>query len=229
MGPALRRALARRRRGSRVLLWFVIFLALLAAGQAIIFLPILSRLNRRENPPASREVNLPERSIRILQGTGQGTGEVSLVLKAPLDLPEADDERGKSLDVALFPDGARHRYFLLHAVNPSAEERSVPIGPIVVTDEEGKRYSPVDLAAAVEARGEALPDYLRFYLGVRVPPNGRVDLPPNSTRDFLIAFPEELSPERMAGAVVGEMTLSRREMTKDELDGFLEDPARDRD
>jgi len=225
LGPALRRALERRRRGSQILLWFVIFLAVLAAGQALLFLPILSELGRRENPPAVPDVNLPERVIRVFRSAGP----VRLLLKAPLDLPEADGERASDLDDVLFPGGDRHRYFLLHAVNADDTDRELELDSLVVEDSDGKTWTAVKLADALRERAGELPEFLRFYLAVRVPANGRLGLPARSVRDVLVAFPSELSPERIARARLGDVSLEREELRKDELDAFLENPDPERE
>jgi len=224
-GPAVRRALSRRQRGSRVLRWFVIFLALLAVGQAIIFIPILSELTGRDDPPAARDVNLPERVIRVFSADG----EFRLLLKNPLDLPEADGERARRLDTALFPGAGPHRYFVLHAVNPGGSDLEIDLGPLRVVDSAGRVFSPVDLAKALRDRGPDLPDYLRFYVSVRLPGAGRLALPAGSTRDVLVAFPGSLDPAKIERATLGTTVLKAEEMRKDELDGFLESPSRKRE
>jgi hypothetical protein len=194
-----------------------VVLAVLAVGQALVFIPVLRELARREKPPAVADVNLPEQVVRVFRSPG----ELRLILKSPLDLPEADDERARVLDEALFPGGDRHRYFLLHAVN-SGEARQKLRLPLVIEDSEGRAWPSVDLFGPLVSRSEHLPDYLRFYLRVRVPAPGDLHLPPDSARDVLVAVPIRLDPDKMAKAVVDGRTLSPAEIRKDELDGILE-------
>jgi len=224
-GPAVRRALSRRRRGSKILLWFVIFLAVLAVGQAILFVPILWELTGHDAPPAVRDVNLPERIIRVFSADG----DIRLLLKDPLDLPEADGERAKDIDAALFPGAGRHRYFVLHAVNVGDSDREVELGPLRLVDSDGKTWTPVALAKALRDRGKELPASLRFHLFVRVPANGRLMLPARSSRDALVAFPGALDVAKIEQATIGTTVLKAEEIRKDELDSFLADPGREQE
>jgi hypothetical protein len=208
---------ARRRSGPRnLLLGLVIFLCVLTAVQAFLLLPLLDR-SPEGNGALTAERNLPERDVRILAAAGTP----SLILKTPLDLPEADRLEDGRLDEQLFPGGDRHRYYVLHA-REAGEEPAAILLPLVLEDVDGTRFEPLDLAAAIRSRRDALPRDLRLYLELNVPDGTRVEIPAKSSRRILLAYPEAAEPARLARGRIDGRELTPRIVRKDELDGLLD-------
>jgi hypothetical protein len=202
--------------------WLVVGLAVLAFLQAIVLYPWLTRVSRAPDGGPLTEVNLPQREVRVLESDG----DPALILKTPLDLPGADRLGFQALDEHLFPGGGRHRYYLLHVLNDSREERSFdPASPVLVLeDDSGRTHAPVDLAGALESRIGALPAYLVPQLRIWIPRGGPVALPPGSRRTFLFAFAADAEFARIARARLGDEVLEPRTYRKDALDGELDNP-----
>jgi hypothetical protein len=220
-----KRLLRRSRRTSPVLFGLIVFLVLLAGAQAVVLIPLLGGLGG-DRDEGRVEVNLPEREIRVFVAAGRQ----GLVLKTPLDLPEADRERARDLDAYLFPGGEAHWYFLLHAANRGDEMFEVDLsqGTPVLFDEDGRTWKALDLRRVLDERAAELPEYLRLYLRLHLPEDGRIGLPANTSRDVLLAYPGDLEPAKVARAKLGEVTLEPEKVRKDDLDRILEANGGDR-
>ncbi len=193
-------------------------LAALAFLQAILLYPMLfgprSFVAERES-----DVNLPGRRIRVLVSRG----DPLLILKTPFDDAAADRRDAEMLDRHLFPGGPRHRYYLL-CVAPAAAgspAEALRAAPLVVEDDSGRTFSPVDLAPAVAAAGDRLPAWLRASLGRTVPAPG-APAPAGRTSAVLLAFPETAAVEVLRRARLGDRELLPAEFVKDVLDRALE-------
>ena len=219
--PSRRTARTPRSAGSPVLLALLLLagLAGLAFLQARLLAPLLLARGRTESPEI-REVNLPERRIRVL--VAEGTP--SLLLKTPLDLPEANEAEAERLDRALFPDGGRHTYWLLVARNDSEEAVRLPLPPgaVRVLDKSGEERAAVDLARVVAGRSAELPPSLRVWLRLLLPPDGEVVIRPGGSRQILVAIPGTGEAAELVSARIGELSLDGRVLTKDELDRLLD-------
>lgn len=197
----------------------MVLLAVLAFLQARLLVPWL--LGRRYGPePDIHEVNLPEREIRVFAAPDDPV----LLLKTPMDLPEANRRQAEDLDRALFPGGERHRYWILHVRHEGEGDAAFPFAPaeVVLSGRDGATWRPVDLAAAVAARADAIPPYLLVWLRLRVPEAGEMNLHPDGGRQILLAFPEAARPEEVTGVRVGSREFRPRKISKDELDRLLD-------
>lgn len=203
--------------------WVVVLavLAALAFAEAVFLYPLLF-LPGRGTAETSPDANLPERRLRVLVAEGSPR----LLLKSPLDHPEADRQDRLNLDRHLFPEGPAHRYYLLHVENGPDGEAELDLGrsPLLLDVGGGRTVGPVDLAGALRRRAGEMPAYLRQSLGVVVPTPQHLRLGPGERRSVLLAYPEgELSalPE---AARTGERTLLPREVRKDDLDREMVEP-----
>jgi hypothetical protein len=167
-------------------------------------------------------VDLPSREVRVLASEGTPT----LVLKTPHDLPEADHRDFLELDERLFPGGERHRYYLLVILNESDGEAvfGLRTGSLVLTDDKGRTFSPVDLGPVVRERAGALPPYLLPQLKLWLASDADVTLPPGSRRTVLLAYPEAARPEVLVRGRHGDVELLPRSLVKDRLDADLDAP-----
>lgn len=204
-------------RGRWLLVALVVLLAVLAFVQARLLVPWL--LGRRSGPgPRIEEVNLPERVIRVFLSEE----DPALLLKTPMDLPEANERQAEDLDRALFPGGERHRYWILHVRHEGDASLDFAPGDLVATGRDGSTWRPVDLASAVAARADAIPPYLRVWLRLRLPGSRELRLHPDGGRQLLLALPADAAPEEIATVRIGGRDLLPRKMPKDELDRRLD-------
>jgi hypothetical protein len=186
--------------------------------QAVLLIPLLDREDEGDGA-LTAERNLPEREVRILVAAG----EPELFLKTPNDFPEADDLDDEQFDEHLFPGGERHRYYLLHARNLGDAREAIRL-PLVLEDEEGKSFRPLDLDGTYRARRSSIPPWLRLYLDLHVANGTNVDLPERSSRSVLLAHPRSAEPDRLARGRIDGRELIPRSIRKDDLDRLLESP-----
>jgi len=214
------RARRDRRRGgaSSWIFWITALLTVFAFVQAVLLFPMLFPGGPSEAAFAP-EQNLPDREVRILLGDG-------LLLKTPLDSPEADAIDAADLDARLFPDGPRHRYFLLCLKAPEGEEAAtidLASEPLVLEGKGGEIWRPLDLALVLARRGGEMPAYLRLSVWSLLPTDGHVTVPAGGWSRLLFALPGEVDPARVERARIGDRVLTPVTMTKDELDALLEE------
>lgn len=205
------------------MVWLLVSLALLAFLQAFFLFPTLFGPDRN-GTPVVRDINLPEREIRVLVAEGPP----SLLLKTTLDLPAADRLDAEELDRALFPGGERHVYYLLYVLNDRGEEQEIDFSAegLVLENDAGGTFTPVPLAGPLAKHVGGMPEYLAFQLKAHLesPANGggRRMIPAHSRLRTLLAYPAGAVPERIVRGRLGDLELVPKPMQKDALDRLLD-------